>query len=83
MYWMTTKLNTWDSLVIHWLRIRLPVQGTQVQSLVWKDPTCHGANKLICDITAEPTLTACAPQHRNHHSEKPIYYERAAPAHCN
>ena len=22
---------------------RLPMQGTQVQSLVWADPTCHGA----------------------------------------
>ena len=33
------------SLVVQWLRIRLPMQGTQVQSLVWEDPTCRGATK--------------------------------------
>ena len=31
------------SLVAQWLRIRLPMQGTWVRSLVWEDPTCHGA----------------------------------------
>ena len=30
-------------LVIQWLRICLPMQGTQVQSLVLEDPTCQGA----------------------------------------
>ena len=28
-----------------WIRICLPVQGTQVQSLVWEDSTCHRATK--------------------------------------
>ena len=28
------------SLVVQWLRIHLPMQGTWVQSLVWEDPTC-------------------------------------------
>ena len=37
----------WTSMVVQWLRIHLPMQGTQVQSLVREDPTCHGANKLI------------------------------------
>ena len=36
------------SLVVKWLRIRLPMQGTWVQSLVWEDPTCHGATKPMC-----------------------------------
>ena len=31
------------SLVAQRLRICLPMQGTQVQALVWEDPTCHGA----------------------------------------
>jgi len=31
------------SLVAHWIGIHLSVQETQVQSLVWEDPTCHGA----------------------------------------
>ena len=29
------------SLVVQWLGVRLPMQGTRVQSLVWEDPTCH------------------------------------------
>ena len=33
--------------VVQWIRICLPTQGTQVQSLVWEDPTCHGATKLL------------------------------------
>ena len=37
--------NCRTSLMAQWLRIRLPMQGTQVQSLVWEDPTCCGATK--------------------------------------
>ena len=33
------------SLVVQWLRIRLPVQGTRVRALVREDPTCRGAAK--------------------------------------
>ena len=36
------------SLVVQWLRIRLPMQGTQVRALVREDPTCHGATKPMC-----------------------------------
>ena len=35
------------SLVAQWLRIHLPMQGTQVRSLVWEDPTCHEATKPV------------------------------------
>ena len=35
------------SLVAQWLRIRLPMQGTQVQALVREDPTCRGATKPV------------------------------------
>ena len=31
------------SLVVQWLRIRLPMQATRVRALVWEDPTCCGA----------------------------------------
>ena len=31
------------SLVVQWLRIHLPMQGTRVRALVWEDPTCRGA----------------------------------------
>ena len=30
------------------IRIRLPMQGTQVQSLVWEDSTCPRATKPMC-----------------------------------
>ena len=33
------------SLVVQWIRIRLPMQETQVQSLVQKAPACHGVTK--------------------------------------
>ena len=33
------------SLVMQWLRICLPMQGTEVRALVWEDPTCCGATK--------------------------------------
>ena len=29
-------------LVVQWLRIHLPMEKTQVRSLVWEDSTCHG-----------------------------------------
>ena len=35
------------SLVVHWLRICLPMQGTYFQSLVWEDPTCCRATKSV------------------------------------
>ena len=35
------------SLVVQWLIIRLPMQGTGVRALVWEDPTCCRATKLV------------------------------------
>ena len=40
-----TRMGT--SLVVQWLRIRLPMQGTWVRALVQEDPTCHGATKPV------------------------------------
>ena len=40
-----TFSDSGTSLVVQWLRIRLPMQGTQVRSLVQEDPTCRGATK--------------------------------------
>ena len=36
------------SLVVQWLTVCLPMQGTQVQALVREDPTCCGATKPVC-----------------------------------
>ena len=66
-------------MVAKWLRIRLLMQGTRVQSLVREDPTCRGAAKPVrhsywaCAL--EPAShnywahapRACAPQ-----QEKPL-----------
>ena len=38
---------SWASLLAQWLRIRLPMQGAQIQSLAQEDPTCHGATKPV------------------------------------
>ena len=59
----------WGSLVVQWLRICLPMQGTWVRALVRDDPTCCGATKPLhhnywaCAL--EPTshnYRACLPQ---------------------
>ena len=42
------KSQTRASLVTQWLRICLPMQGTQVCALVREDPTCRGATKPVC-----------------------------------
>ena len=41
------KMRQWTSLVVQWLRICLPMQGTQVRTLVPEDPTCCGATKPL------------------------------------
>ena len=35
------------SLVVQWLRIRLPMRGTRVRAPVREDPTCRGATKPV------------------------------------
>ena len=41
------KSTNWASLVAQWLRICLPMQGTQVHVLVREDPTCRGTTKSV------------------------------------
>ena len=41
------KVNSGTSLVAQWLRIHLPMQGTQVQYLVRENSTCRGATKPV------------------------------------
>ena len=45
--WMFLKNVSWTSLVVHWIRIHLPMQGTWVRSLVQEDHTCLGATKPL------------------------------------
>ena len=84
----------WISLVVQWLGIHLPLQmqGTQVWSLVWDDPTCHGASKPVhynCWACAlEPgshnywsphTLEPGLRNRRNHRSKKPSHCNESSP----
>ena len=56
------KHNRRASLVVQWLRICLPVQGTRVRALVWEDPTCHGAAGPVSHNYWACASGACAPQ---------------------
>ena len=49
-------------MVIQWLRICLPMQGTQVQSLAQDDPTCYKAHvpQLLSPFAA--ASEACIPR---------------------
>ena len=51
--------DEWEgtSLVVQWLRIRLPMQGIWVRALVRGGPTCRGATKPVCH-----DCWACVPQ---------------------
>ena len=50
------------SLVAQWWRICLPIQGSQVQSLIQEDPTWQGATGPM-----QPNYWACAPEPGSHH----------------
>ena len=50
------------SLVVQWVRIRLPMQGTRVQFLIWEDSTCHGITNR-CSTTTEPVLQNKSSRH--------------------
>ena len=58
--------NDGASLVVQWLKIRLPMQGTQVRALVREDPTC--SEQLSPRAT---TPEAQAPRACALHQEKP------------
>ena len=61
-FFLTTRLP-WTSLVVQWLRICLPVQGTWVWYLVWEDSTCHGAAGPVTQLLS-PSSRARAPQQK-------------------
>ena len=43
----TKKCIGWTSLVVQWVSICLPMQGTEAHSLVWEDSPCSRATKSI------------------------------------
>ena len=56
----------------------LPIQGTQVQSLLQEDPTCLRATKPMCH-----NYWACAPQQGKTPQWEAHAPQRVAPALCN
>ena len=73
-------------LVVQKLRIHLPIQGTQIQSLLQEDPTCHNAAKPVyhsyCASAPEPVSCnywgPCAPRAHTLQQEKPPQWEACA-----
>ena len=69
-FWVKTQRRT--SLVVQWLNVCLPMQGSQVRSLVQEDSTCLGATRPMCHNYWAHTLElARAGDKRSHCSEKP------------
>ena len=47
-YTLILQHKNWRaSLVVQWLGIRLPMQGTRVRAPVQEDPTCRGAARPV------------------------------------
>ena len=69
-----SKTNTRTSLVVQWECHCLPMQGTQVLSLVWEDSTCHGSGKPMChNCWSSHALELTFHSKRSHHNEKPVH----------
>ena len=56
--------------MVQWLRICLPVQGVQVQSLVREGPTCLGATKPEFRALKMPLLKPMRPRAQAPQQEK-------------
>ena len=89
-------MYVWASLMLQWLRVHLPVQGTRVWSLIQEGTTCRETIKPMRhnQRASKPqllsprgtTAEACAPepvlQKRGHTSEKPMRCnQEQSPAH--
>ena len=48
LLWPSHKAQHQDFPGVQWLRIHLPMQETQVRSLVREDPACHVAAEPVC-----------------------------------
>ena len=71
MYLMSVDLKSfWTFLVVLWINFSLPVQGTQVWSLVREDSTCCRATKLM----SRNSWSLCVLDYVLH---------KRSPAHCN
>ena len=73
---LSISATEYRCLVVQWIRIRLPVQGTRVWSLVQEDSPCRGATKPMCHSYWARVLQLLKPMHletvlcskRSHHN---------------
>ena len=78
----TTYKETWTFLVVLWLRIPLPLQGTWVRFLVQEDATCHRQLSLCATTIAARMLLLVKSPHlepvlcnkRSQLKEKPTHH---------
>ena len=76
------RQRTGTSLVAQWLKICLPMQGTQVRAPVREDPICHGAMKPVHHNCWAHVPQLLKPVHlkpvfcnkRSHRNEKPEHH---------
>ena len=73
--------------MVQWIRIRLPMQGTQVRSLAQEDSMCHRATKPVAATTDDAHSRANEPQLRSPgtttpEAPKPESQETAPPEAC-
>ena len=73
MHYTPFKIIMESTLVVQWLSIFLPVQGTWAWSLVQEDSTCHGTTKPV-----HPNYSAWAPRTHALQQEKPPQEETHA-----
>ena len=69
------------SLVVWWIRIHLPMQGTRVWPLIHEDSTCCRATKPSYTTSEDLERMLC--NKRSHHNEKLDTLQLVAPALCN
>ena len=85
--WCPYKKVTWGaSLVAQWLRICLPMQGTQVQSLLWEGRSHILRGSQACGPQllkpACPILKLALCNNRSHHNEKSMHHNYRVDPNC-
>ena len=81
------ELRSRTSVMVHWLKSYQPVWGTWVRSLIWEDPTGHGAagpvnSKLLNQHAATTAARKPRPvlhSKRSHRGEKPTHSNWGSP----
>ena len=71
------------SLVVQWIRIRLPMQGTRVRSLVQEDATHHRATKPMSHSYGAHTPQLLKPLYPEPVLHNKRSYCNEKPVHCN